>query len=100
MAPRFVKQQQQIRSYLTGSYQPQVSSYDSRQSTNPHFFDDRRVINNSNSLKVTFNNNNNNNKTNNRNNNSNENNNDYQYSPDTRLLILVLENLCVLILFI
>jgi hypothetical protein len=98
MAPRFVKQQQQIRSYLTGSYQPPVSSYDSRQSTNPHFFDDRRVINNSNSLKVTFNNNNN--QTNNRNNNSNENNNDYQYSPDTRLLILVLENLCVLILFI
>jgi hypothetical protein len=94
MAPRFVKHQQQIRSYLTGSSQPPMSSYDSRQSTNPHFFDDRRVINNSISLKVTFNNNNN------RNNNSNEKNNDYQSSPDTRLLILVLENLCVLILFI
>jgi len=57
-----------------------MSSYDSRQSINPNFIDDRRVINNSASLRITVNNNNNN-----RNNNSNENNNDYQYSPEYRL---------------
>ncbi len=88
MAPRFSKQQQQIRSYLTSSVPSLMSSYDSRQSTNPQFFDDRRVINNSASLRITVNNNTNNN----RDKTTNEINNDNQYSPDTRLLIFFLEN--------
>ncbi len=83
MPPRFAKHQQQIRSYLTGSSQSSISSYDSRQSTNPNFFDDRRVINNSASLRITVSNTTNNN----RNYNPNEINHDYQHSSETRLLI-------------
>ncbi len=59
-----------------------MTSYDSRQSTNSQFFDDRRVINNSTSLRITVANNSNNI----RNNNTNEINNDYRYSSDARLL--------------
>jgi hypothetical protein len=62
-----------------------MSSYDSRQSTNCQFVDDRRVINNSTSLRITVANTSNNN----RQNNTNETNNGhYQYASDTRLLIL------------
>jgi hypothetical protein len=79
MPPRFAKHQQQIRSYLTGSSQ---TSY---QSTNPNFFDDRRVINNSASLRITVSNNSNHN----RNQNINETNYDYQHSQETCLLIIL-----------
>ena len=97
MAPRFTKQQPQIRSHLTNSsQQPSMSSYDSRQSTNPNFFDDRRVINNSVGLRITVSNNANNN----RNNNSNGTNHDQQYSPDTRSLMLFTNKFLIYILFL
>ncbi|CAF2762560.1 unnamed protein product [Rotaria sp. Silwood2] len=84
--PRFTKQQQQqqqIRSYVTGSSQPRMSSYELRQSINSNFVDDRRVINNSTSLQITVANNTNNNRTNNTNNTYN----DYQYSSDTQFQV-------------
>ncbi len=80
-------QQQQIRAYLTGSSQSSMSSYDPRQSTNPNFIDDRRVINNSVSLRVTVSNNVNNN---NRNQNQNEIDYNYQQSSETCLLIILI----------
>ena len=65
MQPRSGKHQHQTRSYPVGSSQSSVSSYDSRQSTgNPNFYDDRRVINNYASLRITFSNSNGNQNTN------------------------------------
>ncbi|CAF3519706.1 unnamed protein product [Rotaria socialis] len=68
------QQQQQTQSYLTGANQSRTSSYELRQSMNSNLIDDRRVINNSQSLRITVANNGNNNRANN----SDENYNDYE----------------------
>ncbi|CAF3823782.1 unnamed protein product, partial [Rotaria sp. Silwood1] len=78
--PRFAKQQQQIRAYVTGSSQPRMSSYELRQSTNSNLLDDRRVINNSESLQITVVNNTNNNRTNT----TNDMYSDYEISSETQ----------------
>ncbi|CAF5194747.1 unnamed protein product, partial [Rotaria magnacalcarata] len=77
---RCSKQQQQIQSYLTGANQSRMSSYELRQSMNSKLIDDRRVINNSQSLRITVANNGNNNRANN----SDENYNDYESCQNNR----------------
>lgn len=73
-------QQQPNRSTVSNSMQSRTSSYELRQSTNTNSFDDRRIINNSATLRVTVTNS----KNSNRVIDTNENSVEYQNLPSTR----------------